>query len=157
MIIRKIEEKDIKKVHALIYALAVFEKMEDQFKNTEEALYDRIFTQRDVFVLVAEEDGFVVGFALYFYTYSTFVGKRGLYLEDIFIEEAYRGKGIANMLFKALTEIALSENSERFEWTCLDWNTKALDIYKKMGAIQMNHWIPHRMTKEAMEAFLKTS
>jgi GNAT superfamily N-acetyltransferase len=110
-----------------------------------------------VFVLVVEEDGFVVGFALYFYTYSTFVGKRGLYLEDIFIEEAYRGKGIANMLFKSLTEIALSENSERFEWTCLDWNTKALDIYKKMGAIQMNQWIPHRMTKEAMEAFLKTS
>jgi GNAT superfamily N-acetyltransferase len=157
MKIRPIETKDIKKVYDLIYALAVFEHMEDQFKNTEESLYDHVFNKRDVFVLVADECGQVVGFALYFYTYSTFVGKRGLYLEDIFIEEAYRSKGIAKMLFKALTEIARNESLERFEWTCLDWNTKALDIYKNMGAIQMNHWIPHRMTKEAMEAFLKTS
>ena len=155
MIIRSIEEKDVKKVHALIYALAVFERMEDQFKNTEEALYDHIFNLGHVHALVVEIESEIVGFALYFYTYSTFVGKRGLYLEDIFIEEPYRGKGIAKMLFKALTDIALNEKLERFEWTCLDWNTKALDMYKNMGAIQMKIWIPHRMTKEAMEAFLE--
>lgn len=154
MVIRPIETKDIKDLLRLIHALADFEKMSNQVKNTEEALYQHIFIKQEVHALMVEVDQKIVGFALYFYTYSTFVGKQGLYLEDIYIEEGYRSLGIGTKLFKALAEIARSQDLERFEWTCLNWNVDALEFYKRLGAVQMKDWITHRLTKDAMEKLI---
>lgn len=157
MVIRQVVEADIPKVLELITALARYEKMESQVKNTKEELFDHVFIKKSVHVLVAEEEEDIVGFALYFFTYSTFVGKQSIYLEDIYIKENFRHLGLGTLFFKSLAKIAIDLNLERFEWTCLDWNTPALNFYAKIGARQMNGWITHRLDRAHMEAFIKHS
>jgi GNAT superfamily N-acetyltransferase len=150
-------EDDTSKVLELIKKLARYEKMEDQVKNTKEALFDHLFIKKSIHALVAVENDQIVGFALYFYTYSTFVGKQGIYLEDVYVEESFRHLGIGTQFFKTLAQRAIDLDLERFEWTCLDWNTPALDFYAKIGAKQMNRWITHRLDRAHMEAFIKHS
>lgn len=157
MIIRPVEEKDVSKVLELIKALARYEKMEDQVKNTKEALFDHLFVKKSIHAYVAVQDDDIIGFALYFYTYSTFVGKQGIYLEDVYVKEPYRHLGVGTMFFKRLAKQAIDLDLERFEWTCLVWNTPALDFYAKIGAKQMNGWITHRLDRAHMEAFIKHS
>lgn len=96
-------------------------------------------------MLLAYEDEVAVGFALYFYNFSTFKGKKGLYLEDLFVKPQYRGKGIGNTLFEALRGIAKTENCGRMEWVCLDWNQPAIDFYRRKNARSMDDWIIFRL------------
>ena len=132
----------------LIRGLAVYEKMEDEVTATEEQIHETLFVNREAEVLLAEYKGKPVGFALFFHTYSTFLGKAGLYLEDLFIKEEARGKGIGKLFFKCMAKIALERGYGRMEWCCLDWNQKSIDFYVHMGAKVLDDRRIYRITEE---------
>ena len=132
----------------LIRGLAVYEKMEDEVTATEEQIHETLFVNREAEVLLAEYKGKPVGFALFFHTYSTFLGKAGLYLEDLFIKEEARGKGIGKLFFKYMAKIALERGYGRMEWCCLDWNQKSIDFYVHMGAKVLDDRRIYRITED---------
>lgn len=148
--IRKATESDTPIIFDLIKKLAVYEKMEDEVITSVEELKDNIFTHKFSKVLIAEENDKPVGFALYFYNFSTFVGKPGLYLEDLFVEPEYRGKGYGKKLFIKLAKIAKAENCGRMEWSVLNWNTPAIDFYKSLQAKPMDEWTVYRLDKKGI-------
>lgn len=146
--IRKAEKSDVKAILQLIKGIAAYEKMENQVIATEESVAHAMFGENVTKCLMAQEDDKIVGFALYFYNYSTFIGTKGLYLEDLFLYPEYRKKGYGKMLMQALFKIAKEENCGRMEWTCLNWNTPSIDFYKSLGATPMEEWTTWRLTKE---------
>jgi GNAT superfamily N-acetyltransferase len=144
---------DEKEILRLITELAVYEKMENEVVNTPEMLHENLFGDqpliRCLLAEVEEEDQTkAVGFALFFYNYSTFVGKKGLYLEDLYVMPAYRGRGIGKALFLELADIAKKEGCGRYEWQVLDWNTPSIEFYRSMGAISMDGWTTFRIVPE---------
>ena len=143
--IRKAVPNDTPVIFDLIKKLAVYEKLENDVITSVEELQENIFTNNFAKVLMAEEDGKPVGFALYFYNFSTFVGKPGIYLEDLFVEPEYRGKGYGKALLIALAKIAKEEDCGRFEWSVLDWNTPSIEFYKALGAKPMDEWTVFRL------------
>lgn len=149
--IRPAVPEDAETILNLITQLAVYEKLEHEVVTTAEELRENIFTKKQAEVLIAEEDAKPVGFALYFYNFSTFVGKPGLYLEDLFIEPEYRGKGHGKALLSALAKTAKERNCGRMEWAVLDWNTPSIEFYKSLGANPMNGWTVFRLTQEEIE------
>ena len=149
-IIRKAEAKDIATIFDLIKKLAVYEKLENDVITSEKELCENIFNKNFAKVLIAEEDEKPVGFALYFYNFSTFVGKPGIYLEDLFVEPEYRGKGYGKSLLIELAKIAHAENCGRFEWSVLDWNTPSIEFYKSLGAKPMDEWTVFRLDKKGI-------
>lgn len=148
--IRKANESDSPIIFDLIKKLAVYEKMEDEVITSEEELKQNIFTHQFSKVLIAEENNKPIGFALYFYNFSTFVGKPGLYLEDLFVEPEYRGKGYGKKLFVELAKIAKSENCGRMEWSVLNWNTPAIEFYQSLAAQPMDEWTVYRLDKKGI-------
>ena len=146
--IRKATPEDTPVIFDLIKKLAVYEKMESEVITSVEELKENIFTHQFSKVLIAEENEKPVGFALYFYNFSTFVGKPGLYLEDLFVETEYRGKGYGKKLFVELAKIAKAENCGRMEWSVLNWNTPAIDFYKSLQAKPMDEWTVYRLDKK---------
>ena len=148
--IRKAVPDDTPVIFDLIKKLAVYEKLENDVITSEEELQENIFTNNFAKVLMAEEDGNPVGFALYFYNFSTFVGKPGLYLEDLFVEPEYRGKGYGKSLLIELAKIAEAENCGRMEWSVLDWNTPSIEFYKSLGAKPMDEWTVFRLDKKGI-------
>ena len=135
-----------------IRRLAEYEKMSDEVVATEELLTEWIFDKNKAEVIFAlDESGKEVGFALFFHNFSTFVGRSGLYLEDLFVKPAYRGKGYGKALFQKLARIAVERNCGRLEWSCLDWNRPSIDFYRSMGAIPMEEWTTYRLTGEALK------
>jgi GNAT superfamily N-acetyltransferase len=151
--VREAKKGDEGEILRLITELAVYEKMLDEVVNTEEMLRDMLFSDNPlIFAFIAEidETNKAVGFALYFYNYSTFVGKKGLYLEDLFVEPEYRGKGIGKALFTRLAQESVKQDCGRFEWQVLDWNTPSIDFYKSMGAISMDGWSTFRLAGNAL-------
>ena len=154
-IIRKAEAKDIATIFDLIKKLAVYEKLENDVITSEKELCENIFNKNFAKVLIAEEDEKPVGFALYFYNFSTFVGKPGIYLEDLFVEPEYRGKGYGKSLLIELAKIAHAENCGRFEWSVLDWNTPSIEFYKSLGAKPMDEWTVFRLDKDGIENLAK--
>jgi GNAT superfamily N-acetyltransferase len=151
--VREAKKGDEGEILRLITELAVYEKMLDEVVNTEEMLRDMLFSDNPlIFAFIAEidESNKAVGFALYFYNYSTFVGKKGLYLEDLFVEPEYRGKGIGKALFTRLAQESVKQDCGRFEWQVLDWNTPSIDFYKSMGAISMDGWSTFRLAGNAL-------
>ncbi|MBN8622864.1 MAG: GNAT family N-acetyltransferase [Flavobacteriales bacterium] len=154
-IIRKAEAKDIATIFDLIKKLAVYEKLEKDVITSENELKENIFTKNFAKVLIAEENEKPVGFALYFYNFSTFVGKPGLYLEDLFVEPECRGKGYGKALLIELSKIAEDENCGRFEWSVLDWNTPSIEFYKSLGAKPMDEWTVFRLDKEGISKLAK--
>ncbi|MGA9213300.1 N-acetyltransferase family protein [Kaistella sp.] len=148
--IRKATESDTPIIFDLIKKLAVYEKMEDEVITSVEELKENIFTHKFSKVLIAEEDEKPVGFALYFYNFSTFVGKPGLYLEDLFVEPDCRGKGYGKKLFAELAKIAKEENCGRMEWSVLDWNTPAIKFYESLGAKPMDEWTVFRLDRKGI-------
>ena len=114
-------------------------------------LEEHVFDKERVEVLIAEENEIPVGFCLFFYNFSTFVGRSGLYLEDIYIKPEYRGKGYGKIIFKELAKIAVERNCGRMEWVCLDWNKPSIDFYKKMDAISMDDWTTYRLTGDSLK------
>ena len=149
-IIRKAEAKDIATIFDLIKKLAVYEKLENDVITSEKELCENIFNKNFAKVLIAEEDEKPVGFALYFYNFSTFVGKPGIYLEDLFVEPEYRGKGYGKSLLIELAKIAEAENCGRLEWSVLDWNTPSIEFYKALGAKPMDEWTVFRLDKKGI-------
>ncbi|MBD8018340.1 GNAT family N-acetyltransferase [Kaistella pullorum] len=148
--IRKAIPSDTPVIFDLIKKLAVYEKLENDVVTSVEELHENIFIRNFAKVLMAEEDGKPVGFALYFYNFSTFVGKPGIYLEDLFVEPEHRGKGYGKALLVELARIAGAENCGRLEWSVLDWNTPAIEFYKSLGAKPMDEWTIFRLDQQAI-------
>ena len=153
--IRVADKCDLPKILSFIKKLAVYEKMQDQVIATEKSLEDWLFNKKVTKVIFAVENGIEVGFALYFYNFSTFVGKAGIYLEDLFVDVEHRGKGYGKALLKYLAKEVIEKNLGRLEWCCLDWNTPSIDFYLSLGAKQMNGWTIYRLTGEELKNFAK--
>jgi len=145
--IRPATRADAPVIASLVRELADYEKLLDEAKATAEDFLREIESPNPVIhVLIAEWDGSPCGFALYFFNFSTFVGRPGLYLEDLFVRPAQRKHGIGRALLRALARIASQRGCGRMEWAVLDWNEPALRFYKSLDARQMNEWIIHRLT-----------
>lgn len=139
------------KILEFIRALAAYEKMSDEVVATEELLREWIFEKKKAEVLFACEDGKEVGFALFFHNFSTFLGRAGIYLEDLFVLPEYRGKGYGTGLLMKLAQIAVERGCGRLEWWCLDWNQPSIDLYRSLGAELMDEWTTYRLTGETLE------
>ena len=142
---------DVPWIHELMRGLAVYEKLEHAFVSTPADLNEALFGARPVCdAILAELDGAPVGFALYFTTYSTFVGRPGIYLEDLFVLPEHRGKGAGKALLARLAAIAVERKCARLEWAVLDWNEPSIGFYKSLGAVPMDEWTVYRMTGDAL-------
>ena len=147
---------DVALVHGLMRGLAVYEKLEHALVSTEADLAEALFGAHPACeAIVAEIDGTPVGFALYFRTYSTFVGKPGLYLEDLFVVPEARGKGAGKALLARLAAITIERGYARLEWAVLDWNEPAIGFYKSLGAGPMDEWTVYRLTGAALQALAR--
>lgn len=151
MQLRPAVRADVPEILRLIRALADYENLSREVVATEAALAATLFGDRPAAeVLLAEDQGRAVGFALFFPNYSTFLAKPGIYLEDLFVEPAHRGKGTGKALLKAVARIAVERGCGRFEWSVLDWNEPAIGFYKSLGARPMDDWTIMRVTGEAL-------
>ncbi len=152
VMIRAATPADVAAMHALMYELAVFEKLTDLFVATPEGVHDALFGARPASeAMVAERDGRIVGYALFFHNFSTFLGRRGLYLEDLYVQPSERGSGLGTQMLRRLAALAVERQCGRFEWTVLDWNQPAIDFYQKMGATVLPEWRVVRVTGNALE------
>ena len=143
-------EQDTALIIEFIRGLAEYEKMTDDMIATEELLREWIFERKRAEVIFALEDGKEVGFALFFHNFSTFLGRAGIYLEDLFVLPEYRGRGHGKALICELARITVERECGRLEWCCLDWNKPSIDFYLSLGAIQMNEWTTYRLTGESL-------
>ena len=148
--IRFATTQDIPIILDFIKKLAEYEKMSDDVVATEELLNEWIFQKQKAEVIFALEDGKEVGFALFFHNFSTFLGKAGIYLEDLFVLSEYRGRGHGKALLSRLAEIACERGCGRLEWSCLDWNKPSIDFYLSLGASPMDDWTVYRVTGEKL-------
>lgn len=144
------ERKDAALILEFIKALAEYERLSDEVVATPETLEEWIFDRQKAEVIFALEDGVEVGFALFFHNFSTFLGRAGLYLEDLFVKPAYRGKGYGKGLLAALAKIALERGCGRLEWVCLDWNKPSIDFYRSLGAVPMDDWTIYRVAGDTL-------
>lgn len=151
--IRQAERKDCTVILSFIRALAEYENMLDEVVADEALLEEWIFDKRKAEVIFAVEDGKEVGFALYFHNFSTFLGRAGIYLEDLFVLPEYRGHGYGKALLQRLAAIAVERGCGRLEWSCLDWNQSSIDFYLSLGAARMDDWTTYRMTGERLQEF----
>ena len=144
--IRFANENDTELILNFIKSLAKFEKLEDKVTADLDLIHESIFGEkRYCEVIIAENNSIPAGFALFFHNFSTFLAKPGLYLEDLYVEEKYRGLGIGKALLKECAKIAIERNCGRFEWSVLDWNP-AREFYEHLGAVPLNDWIVYRLT-----------
>ena len=151
--IRPATDDDVALIAQLIRDLAEYERLADAAVATEAGLREQLFGERPAAeVLVAEADGEPAGFALFFHTFSTFLGKRGLYLEDLFVRPAFRGLGLGKHLMAALARIAVQRDCGRFEWSVLDWNEPSIAFYRRLGAVGMDEWTVQRLQGDALHA-----
>lgn len=155
MTIRSARPDEASLILQFIKKLADYERCSDEVVATDEVIYDSIFVKHDADVVFIEEEGVVVGFALYFYNFSTFVGRKGLYLEDLFVLPEKRGLGYGKALLQHLARIAVEQNCGRMEWICLDWNEPSLRFYRSVGAVPMSDWTVQRLDEENLKKFAK--
>jgi GNAT superfamily N-acetyltransferase len=153
--IRFATEKDVPLILEFIKDLADYEELLHEVVATEEILKESIFIKNQAEVIIGEENGEPVGFALFFHNFSTFLGKANLYLEDLFVKPENRGKGYGKRLLSYLGKIAVERDCERLDWWCLDWNTSSIEFYKSLGAIPMDDWTVYRMQGEALKDLAK--
>lgn len=157
MIFRYAERKDVPLILQFIKALAEYEKMLDEVVADEATLEEWIFDYKKAEVIFAVEDDKEVGFALFFHNFSTFLGRAGIYLEDLFVLPEYRGKGYGKALLQKLAEIAVERKCGRLEWWCLDWNQPSIDFYLSLGAEQMSDWTVYRIAGDTLKALADRS
>jgi GNAT superfamily N-acetyltransferase len=151
--IRPAQPADVAHIHSMIVELAVFEKLEHMVVATEALLHEGLFGARpSCEAIIGEADGEVVTFALFFHNFSTFLTRKGLYLEDLYVRQAHRGKGYGSAMLKKLAEIAVERHCGRFEWSVLDWNEPAINLYKAMGAEILPDWRICRVTGDSLTA-----
>jgi GNAT superfamily N-acetyltransferase len=149
--IRAASAADAQLIFDLIVELAVYEKAKHEVKTSPAELTDTLFgPTAKARALICSIDGQPVGYAVYFYTFSTWLGKNGIWLEDVYVSPAARGKGAGKALLKHVAQIAVTENCGRFEWSVLDWNTPSIEFYKSLGAKCMEEWNIYRVTGEAL-------
>lgn len=150
--IRSATEADTPLILEFIRGLAEYERLADRVVVTEAVLRESLFGRRQYAeVLIAEADGDPAGFALFFHNFSTFIGRPGIYLEDLFVKPEYRGSGYGKALLVRLAAIARERNCGRVEWAVLNWNKPAIDFYESIGAVPMTEWTVYRLTGEALE------
>lgn len=152
---RYAEEKDVAKILYFIKELAAYEKMSDEVIATEELLKEWIFDQKKAEVIFAIVDNKEVGFALFFHNFSTFLGRAGIYLEDLYVMPEFRGRGYGKALLKMLAQIAVERKCGRLEWWCLDWNQPSIDFYLSLGAEAMEEWTVYRIAGDKLTEFAK--
>lgn len=150
MTFRYANENDCSVILAFIRALADYEKMSDQVVATEELLKEWIFEKEKAEVLFVCEGEKEVGFALFFHNFSTFLGRAGIYLEDLFVLPEYRGKGYGKALLKKLAQITVERGCGRLEWACLDWNQPSIEFYRYLGAVPLDKWTTYRLTGDTL-------
>lgn len=150
--IRFATEDDAEKILFFIKSLAEYEKMSSDVVATEALLREWIFEKKKAEVIFAVEDGKEVGFALFFHNFSTFLGRAGIYLEDLFVLPDYRGKGYGKALLRELSRITVERGCGRLEWCCLDWNQPSIDFYLSLGAKPLSDWTTYRLTGEILTA-----
>jgi GNAT superfamily N-acetyltransferase len=151
--IRKADKKDAKLILELITELAIYEKLENEVVATESDIIKEIFENNSAIVFIAEFNAKPVAYSLHFYTFSTFLAKKGIYLEDLFVLNEYRGKGIGKQLLKNIALDAVKNGFGRVEWSVLNWNSTAIDFYKSIGAIPQDEWTMYRLTGENLQKF----
>ncbi len=144
-------ENDIGKILEFVRQLAVYEHMEDQVIATEDLYREWLFEKRTAEVIFALEGDREVGIALFFHNFSTWLGRAGIYLEDLFVLPEYRGRGYGKGLLRQLAKIAVERGCGRLEWSCLDWNQPSIDFYLSLGATPMDEWTVYRLTGETLE------
>lgn len=152
---RNAQREDSALILEFIKELAEYEKMADQVIADESLLETWIFDKQKAEVIFALEDGKEIGFALFFHNFSTFLGRAGLYLEDVFVKPEYRGKGYGKAILKELASIAVERGCGRFEWSCLDWNQPSIDFYLSLGAKPLDGWTGFRVTGETLQNLAK--
>ena len=150
IIIRYAQKSDIPQILFFIKELASYEKMLDDVVATEDLLREWIFEKKKAEVILAEENGESVGFALFFHNFSTFLGRAGIYLEDLFVRPEHRGKGIGKALLRRLAQITIERGCGRLEWSCLDWNRPSINFYLSLDATPMDQWTVYRLTGETL-------
>ena len=154
MQIRMAQPADVEDIHRLIYELAVYEKAPEEMVATIDQINTSLFNANPVaFCHVAEVDGKVVGIALWFLNYSTWLGKAGIYLEDLFVQPEYRGHGIGKGFMQTLAALCVERGYERFQWWVLDWNKPSIDFYQALGAVPMDEWTVFRLSGDALKKF----
>lgn len=151
--IQKATIEDVSIILDFIKSLADYEKLSHEVIATEELLKKTLFGERQVAeVVIGKEDGVPAAFALFFHNYSTFLGKPGIYLEDLFVKPEFRRKGYGKKMLTFLSKIAIERNCGRLEWSVLDWNQSAINFYKSLGAIPMKGWTTFRLTEENLSS-----
>ena len=158
MKIRLAQPADIADIHRLIYELAVYEKAPEQMVATIDQINGSLFKDNPVaFAHVAVVDEKIVGIALWFLNYSTWLGKPGIYLEDLFVQPEYRGHGIGKGFMRTLAQLCIERGYERFQWWVLDWNKPSIEFYKSLGAVAMDEWTVFRLSGDALKKFASGS
>jgi GNAT superfamily N-acetyltransferase len=153
-LIRKAEISDAEAIHKLIVELAIYEREPEAVVATVDQLKENLFGADPVaYCHVAEVDSQVVGIAIWFLNYSTWLGKAGLYLEDLFVKPEFRSRGLGLQLMKTLAQICVERGYERFQWWVLDWNEPSINFYKSIGADAMDQWTVYRLSGEALKNF----
>ncbi len=148
-------ENDVTLIIDLVKKLAEYENMLDQVVATEELMKKWIFEEKKAEVILALEGETVVGMALFFHNFSTFLGRAGIYLEDLFVLPEHRGKGYGKGLLKTLARITVERGCGRLEWSCLDWNKPSIDFYLSLGAVRMDEWTTYRLTGQTLKELAK--
>ena len=154
--IRPASEADVPVIYSFIKKLAAYEKLTHEVVATEMLLRETLFgSLRTAEVAIGYCEEKPVGFVLFFHNYSTFLGRPGLYIEDLFVDEAYRRRGLGRALLLYVAQLANARRCGRLEWAVLDWNKPAINFYKKLGAVAMNEWTIYRVTGEALSKLAK--
>jgi GNAT superfamily N-acetyltransferase len=148
---RYAKKQDLTLILDYIKELAEYENLENEVVATEEILEEWIFNQKKAEVILAQADGKEAGFILFFHNFSTFLGRAGIYLEDLYVRPEFRGSGVGKALLKKLGAITVERGCGRLEWSCLDWNKKSIDFYLSLGAVPMDEWTVYRVTGDTLK------
>ena len=157
ILLRFAEKKDTALILECIRGLAEYEHLLDKVEASEANLKRYIFKEKKIEVIIAEYDGAPAGFALFFHNFSTFLGRPGIYIEDLFVKPAYRGKGLGKLLLGFLARLAMERGCGRLEWACLDWNEPSIQFYKSQGAQPLDEWTTYRITGERLEKLAESA
>nr|WP_228354386.1 GNAT family N-acetyltransferase [Variimorphobacter saccharofermentans] len=149
--LRFAEEKDVPLILELIKELADYEKMLDEVVATEEDIYESLFERKVAEVVIGEYQNKPVGYIIFFHNFSTFLGRPGIYLEDLYVKPEMRGKGMGKIMLSFLAKLCIERKCGRLEWNCLDWNQPSINFYKQMGAIPMDEWTIYRVCDDALK------
>lgn len=148
---RYAKKQDLALILDYIKGLAEYENLENEVVATEEILEEWIFNQKKAEVILAQANGEEAGFILFFHNFSTFLGRAGIYLEDLYVRPEFRGSGVGKALLKKLGAITVERGCGRLEWSCLDWNQKSIDFYRSLGAVPMDEWTVYRVTGDTLK------